>query len=149
MTYQKTIKELFELRRFGIKPGLANIKNLLNLLGNPQKNINIIHIAGTNGKGSTAAFLQSILKYSGYQTGLYTSPHLIDFCERIKIILYAEWHRIRPVLSPDPSCAWEAGGLYRRVRNSTSALGSGTDMENASVGAFALSRDPNCRSVKF
>jgi len=85
MTYKKSILALFELRRFGIRPGLANIKKLLYHLGNPHRNLKIIHIAGTNGKGSTAAFLHSILKHSNYKTGLYTSPHLIDFCERIKI----------------------------------------------------------------
>ncbi len=85
MTYQKTITSLFELRRFGIRPGLTNIRKILKHLGNPQKELNFIHIAGTNGKGSTAAFLHSILNNSGYKTGLYTSPHLIDFCERIKI----------------------------------------------------------------
>jgi len=85
MTYQKTITSLFELRRFGIRPGLSNIRKILKHLGNPQKDLNFIHIAGTNGKGSTAAFLHSILNNSGYKTGLYTSPHLIDFCERIKI----------------------------------------------------------------
>jgi dihydrofolate synthase/folylpolyglutamate synthase len=85
MTYKKSISALFELRRFGIRPGLVNIKKLLYHLGNPHKNLKFIHIAGTNGKGSTAAFLHSILKHSNYKTGLYTSPHLIDFCERIKI----------------------------------------------------------------
>jgi dihydrofolate synthase/folylpolyglutamate synthase len=85
MTYKKSISALFELRRFGIRPGLVNIKTLLYHLGNPHKNLKFIHIAGTNGKGSTAAFLHSVLKHSNYKTGLYTSPHLIDFCERIKI----------------------------------------------------------------
>ncbi len=85
MSYKKTITSLFELRRFGIRPGLTNIKKILKHLGNPHKELNFIHIAGTNGKGSTAAFLHSILNHSGYNTGLYTSPHLIDFCERIRI----------------------------------------------------------------
>ena len=85
MTYKKSISSLFELRRFGIRPGLVNIKKLLYHLGSPHKNLKFIHIAGTNGKGSTAAFLHSVLKHSNYKTGLYTSPHLIDFCERIKI----------------------------------------------------------------
>jgi len=85
MSYKKTITSLFELRRFGIRPGLTNIKKILRHLDNPHKELNFIHIAGTNGKGSTAAFIHSILNNSGYKTGLYTSPHLIDFCERIKI----------------------------------------------------------------
>lgn len=85
MSYQKAITELFSLRRFGIKPGLKNIQNLLAALGNPHESLNVIHVAGTNGKGSTAAFLQSLLASAHYRTGLYTSPHLIDFCERIRI----------------------------------------------------------------
>jgi len=85
MSYQTAITDLFSLRRFGIKPGLKNITALLAALGNPHHHLNIIHIAGTNGKGSTAAFLQTICNLAGYQTGLFTSPHLIDFCERIKI----------------------------------------------------------------
>ena len=85
MLYQQSIDYLFGLQRFGIKLGLENIKKLLSLLGNPHKSLNCIHVAGTNGKGSTCAFLQSIFKHAGYDTGLYTSPHLIDFTERIRI----------------------------------------------------------------
>ncbi|MCP4714847.1 MAG: bifunctional folylpolyglutamate synthase/dihydrofolate synthase [Deltaproteobacteria bacterium] len=85
MTYQRAITYLFELQKFGIKLGLDNITRLLQLLGNPQQNLRCIHIAGTNGKGSTAAFLQSICSRNGLRAGLYTSPHLIDFTERIKI----------------------------------------------------------------
>jgi dihydrofolate synthase/folylpolyglutamate synthase len=85
MHYQQSIDYLFGLQRFGIKLGLKNIKKLLSLLGNPHKSLNCIHVAGTNGKGSTCAFLQSIFKHAGYDTGLYTSPHLIDFTERIRI----------------------------------------------------------------
>lgn len=79
------IKFLLNLRRFGMKLGLENITALLNHLGNPQKSFFSIHIAGTNGKGSTAAILDSILRAAGYRTGLYTSPHLVDVRERIKV----------------------------------------------------------------
>ncbi len=86
MNYQQSIDYLFSLQKFGIKLGLRNIKRLLSLLDNPQKKLPcIIHIAGTNGKGSTAAFLASILTQSGYKTGLYTSPHLSNFTERMRI----------------------------------------------------------------
>ena len=86
MNYQQSIDYLFSLQKFGIKLGLRNIKRLLSLLDNPQKKLPcIIHIAGTNGKGSTAAFLASILTQSGYKTGLYTSPHLSSFTERMRI----------------------------------------------------------------
>lgn len=64
---------------------LSRIKLLLNLLGNPEKNLKFIHVAGTNGKGSVCTMLSYILKNSGYKTGLYTSPHIINFRERFKI----------------------------------------------------------------
>jgi dihydrofolate synthase/folylpolyglutamate synthase len=85
MNYRQSIAYLFSLQRFGIKLGLSNITTLLKLLGNPHQRLRCIHIAGTNGKGSTAAFLQSILKHSGYRAGLFTSPHLVSFTERIRI----------------------------------------------------------------
>ncbi len=67
------------------KPGLENITKLCALFGNPQEKLKMIHIGGTNGKGSTSNMLASVLQESGYSIGLYTSPHLIDFTERIKI----------------------------------------------------------------
>ena len=70
---------------FKYKVDLDNIKNLSNHLGNPHHHFKTIHIAGTNGKGSTSHILSSILQESGYKTGLYTSPHLKDFRERVKI----------------------------------------------------------------
>ncbi|UCE53384.1 MAG: bifunctional folylpolyglutamate synthase/dihydrofolate synthase [Desulfobacterales bacterium] len=76
---------MYGLRRFGIKLGLSTIKNILNGLGNPQDNFQCIHVAGTNGKGSVASALASILNVAGYHVGLYTSPHLIRFNERIRI----------------------------------------------------------------
>jgi dihydrofolate synthase/folylpolyglutamate synthase len=84
-TYKETLDYLFGLQRFGIKLGLENITTLLELLGNPHRAFPSVHIAGSNGKGSTAAFLESILRQSGLRTGLYTSPHLVDFGERIRI----------------------------------------------------------------
>jgi len=83
--YPETLDYLFGLQRFGIKLGLDNITALLRELGNPHQTFPSIHIAGSNGKGSTAAFLSFILRESGLRTGLYTSPHLIDFSERIQI----------------------------------------------------------------
>ena len=67
------------------KPGLDNIRKLCDFFGNPQDKIRCIHIGGTNGKGSTSNMLASVLQESGYKTGIYNSPHLIDFTERIKI----------------------------------------------------------------
>ncbi len=85
MNYPESISYLFGLQKFGIKLGLSNITSLLNYLDNPHKMLRCIHIAGSNGKGSTGAFLQSILKHGGYRAGFFTSPHLIDFTERIRI----------------------------------------------------------------
>jgi dihydrofolate synthase/folylpolyglutamate synthase len=70
---------------FGIKLGLDNIANFLDKIDNPQNRFASIHIAGTNGKGSTAAFIESILRRAGYKTGIFTSPHLADYRERIRV----------------------------------------------------------------
>jgi dihydrofolate synthase/folylpolyglutamate synthase len=85
MTYEEAIKYIRDTAAFGSKLGLDNIRILMTLLGNPQDQMNIIHIAGTNGKGSVAAYLMSVLKTSGYRVGLYTSPELFRFSERIRI----------------------------------------------------------------
>lgn len=79
------IENLFNLRRFGIKPGLQRIKFILEKLNSPQNSLRVIHIAGTNGKGSVASILASVLKEAGYKVGLYTSPHIFSFNERIRI----------------------------------------------------------------
>ena len=83
--YRNSLDYLFGLQRFGIKLGLSNITALLRHLANPHQGLPAVHIAGSNGKGSTAAFLTSILRQAGYRVGLYTSPHLIDFTERIQV----------------------------------------------------------------
>jgi dihydrofolate synthase/folylpolyglutamate synthase len=85
MTYQETVTYLYGLGRFGMKPGLGRIKSLLKALSDPQDGLQVVHVAGTNGKGSTASFLASILAAGGYKSGLFTSPHLIGFTERIRI----------------------------------------------------------------
>lgn len=85
MTYKEALAYLYDLERFGIKLRRANIEGLLELLGNPHLGLKAIHVAGTNGKGSTVAFISSILKEAGYKVGTYTSPHLTDFTERIAI----------------------------------------------------------------
>ena len=85
MNYTESVEYIHSLLQFGIKPGLERISMLLEALGNPQDKIKTIHIAGTNGKGSTSTHLANILTSAGYKTGLYTSPYVIDFCERIQI----------------------------------------------------------------
>jgi dihydrofolate synthase/folylpolyglutamate synthase len=92
MNYEQTLAYLFtQLPMFSrvgaaaYKPDLTNTIRLCEALGNPQQKVTSIHVAGTNGKGSTSHMLASILQTAGYKTGLYTSPHLVDFRERIKI----------------------------------------------------------------
>ncbi len=85
MTYAESIQYLFNLQKFGMKFGLLGIRKLLKYLGNPENKFPSIHIAGTNGKGSTASMIASVFTAAGYKTGLYTSPHLIKFNERIRI----------------------------------------------------------------
>ncbi len=84
-SYNNCLKTMYGLRRFGIKLGLSTIKNILKGLGNPHHRFSSIHVAGTNGKGSIASALASILHISGYKVGLYTSPHLVRFNERIRV----------------------------------------------------------------
>src|SRR4030066_338193 len=83
--YNETVNYLYNLRSLGIKFGLSNTKKVMGLLGEPQNSFRSVHIAGTNGKGSTAAAIASILTESGFRVGLYPSPHLLSFTERIKI----------------------------------------------------------------
>jgi dihydrofolate synthase/folylpolyglutamate synthase len=85
MTYQETLSHIYGLARFGMKPGLERIRATLHAISDPQDAVQTIHVAGTNGKGSTAAFLASILRSGGHKTGLFTSPHLIAFPERIRL----------------------------------------------------------------
>ncbi len=85
MNYEDARKYIDSIAKFGSKLGLDNIRNLMRRLGDPQKKLRFIHIAGTNGKGSTVAFINSILIKAGYWTGMYTSPFVERFSERIRV----------------------------------------------------------------
>jgi dihydrofolate synthase / folylpolyglutamate synthase len=85
MDLKTALNKLYSLHLFGIKLGLENIQEFLEFIGNPQNELKAFHIAGSNGKGSTASFIASILMEFGYKVGLYTSPHFVRFNERIKI----------------------------------------------------------------
>src|SRR5688572_30105448 len=85
MTYPDAIKFLYDLQLFGAKLGLDNTFRLAELCGNPHRGLRFIHVAGTNGKGSTCAMLESIYRAAGLRVGLFTSPHLISFRERIQV----------------------------------------------------------------
>ena len=85
MTYSEAIRFLYDLRLFGAEFGLENTFKLAALAGNPQDHLRFIHVAGTNGKGSTCAMLESIYRAAGLRVGLFTSPHLVSFRERIQV----------------------------------------------------------------
>ena len=85
MTYSEALESIHSLLSFGSRPGLDRVRELLRRMGNPQDKLKFIHVAGTNGKGSTCAMLSAILKAEGYRTGLFISPYITDFRERIQI----------------------------------------------------------------
>ena len=85
MDIQESLNKLFALHTFGVKLGLENIQKFLEAIGNPQSKLKTIHVAGSNGKGSTSSFIASILMENGYKVGLYTSPHFVKFNERISV----------------------------------------------------------------
>ena len=85
MTLGEAVNYYHSLEKFGIMPGLERISLLSERLGSPHKKLKFIHVAGTNGKGSTCTALASVLHNAGYKTGLYTSPYVIDFRERIQL----------------------------------------------------------------
>ena len=84
MNCNEAIEYIHSLEKFGIKPGMERIRALCSELGNPQEKLKIIHVAGTNGKGSTSTIISNILRQSGYNTGLFISPYVTDFRERIQ-----------------------------------------------------------------
>lgn len=85
MNYEEALAKIQTYNRFGSKLGLERMSKLLELLGNPQESLKIIHVAGTNGKGSVCRFITSVLQREGYKVGLYTSPFLEKFTERIEM----------------------------------------------------------------
>jgi dihydrofolate synthase/folylpolyglutamate synthase len=84
-TYHQAERFILSRELFGMKLGLDNIRDFLVSIGSPQTRLTAVHIGGTNGKGSTSAMLASVCRVAGYKTGLFTSPHLVDFRERITI----------------------------------------------------------------
>ncbi len=85
LSYQEALGSLYATQMFGIKLGLQGVTRLLEQCGVLYPKAWVIHVAGTNGKGSTCAFAESVARAAGYSTGLFTSPHLVDFCERIRV----------------------------------------------------------------
>ena len=85
MTPAEALAFLHQLSRFGFQPGLDSTRRLAASVGNPHERLRFVHVAGTNGKGSTCAFLEGMYRTAGFRTGLYTSPHLVRFGERIQV----------------------------------------------------------------
>ena len=85
MTFETAMEKLGTLQRFGSPGAVERVAWILEQFGNPQHQLQFIHVAGTNGKGSTCAMLSSILREAGYQTGLFVSPYIIEFRERIQV----------------------------------------------------------------
>ncbi|WDU82176.1 bifunctional folylpolyglutamate synthase/dihydrofolate synthase [Caloramator sp. Dgby_cultured_2] len=85
MNYKEALNYIEGIGKFGMNLGLDRIKRICSLMDNPEDKLKVIHIAGTNGKGSTTTFISSILKEQGYRVGIYTSPYIERFTERIKI----------------------------------------------------------------
>ncbi|NLT12781.1 MAG: bifunctional folylpolyglutamate synthase/dihydrofolate synthase [Clostridiales bacterium] len=85
MSYEETLRYIHNVKWQGAKPGLSRTRELLRALGNPEKSLKFVHVAGTNGKGSTAACIASVLQTAGYRTGLYTSPYILRFNERMQV----------------------------------------------------------------
>lgn len=111
--YEEALDWIHGLGRFGIKPGLERVTALLDKLGNPHRSLKFVHVGGTNGKGSTAVMLTSILRAAGYKVGLYTSPYLLSFTNRMavngddidRVELVSLIEEVRPVIemiSEDP-----------------------------------------------
>jgi dihydrofolate synthase/folylpolyglutamate synthase len=132
-TYNEALSWIHGLLKFGIKPGLKRVEWLLHRTGNPEKKIKCIHIAGTNGKGSTVEYLRSILNEAGYSVGTFTSPYLISFNERVSI----DGHPI-----PDEQLLRYAKLLKPLVDElSETSLGSPTEFEVITVISFLYFAD--------
>lgn len=128
-TYHEAIEWIHSRLAFGVKPGLERMKWLMNRLGNPEQSIKAIHVAGTNGKGSTIAFTRSVLQAAGYSVGTFTSPFILTFNERISVngapIEDEEWlnlvNEIKPLV----------------VELDQTELGAATEFEIITACAFA------------
>ncbi|MFN0069177.1 MAG: bifunctional folylpolyglutamate synthase/dihydrofolate synthase, partial [Limisphaerales bacterium] len=126
MTYSESISWLQGLGRFGLRPGLDTTLRLAAAAGDPHRRLRFIHVAGTNGKGSTCAFLESICRHAGRRVGLYTSPHLVSFRERIQL---------NRVLIPEADLA-RLATLARGRIEAEAAAGPATLFEVATVMAL-------------
>lgn len=137
MTYPEAIAWLGSLGRFGLRPGLDTTLRLAAAAGDPQRRLRFIHVAGTNGKGSTCAFLESVYRHAGRRVGLYTSPHLVSFRERIQV-------NREPI--PEADLARLATAARARVE-ADAAAGPATLFEVATVMALEWFAEQGCDLV--
>src|ERR1039457_6495107 len=148
MTYPNAIRFLYSLRWFGAKFGLTNTFKLAALAGNPQNRLRFIHVAGTNGKGSTCAMLESIYRAAGLRVGLFTSPHLVAFGERIQInrrvIPEGNVAQLAAEMRSLLEAGWDAHGIGPPTRPVRSAPGQRRTLEKPEgrgVAGAAANRD--------
>jgi len=138
MNYQQARRWIDSRQRFGVRPGLERITALCRLLGDPQKQLRFVHVAGTNGKGSTCSMLASVLSCAGYKTGLYVSPYVVEFLERIQINgRLVTKKRFASIMTDvaEKAAALDAEGLCA------------TEFEVITAAAFALFRQAGCDIV--
>lgn len=139
MKYAEAVEYMESLNSYGIVPGLSNIENLCDALGNPQKDLKFVHIAGTNGKGSTLAYISTVLKKAGYKVGRYVSPTIFEYRERIQVNGRS--------ISQKALCAWAerikevCGGLV------TAGKKHPTSFEAETALAFAYFKEQGCDIV--
>ncbi|MDD5644125.1 MAG: bifunctional folylpolyglutamate synthase/dihydrofolate synthase [bacterium] len=114
MTYREFLFEISAYRKFGIRLGLENIRRLMETLGSPQKKLKIIHVSGTNGKGSVSNFLMTILNAYGFKTGLFTSPHLCSVRERF-------------IINGSPVSRKNLSAVYCMVKKACETIGENRD----------------------
>ncbi len=148
MSLADVLEKLYARRRFGIKPGVDRVEKLLERLGNPEKSFRTIHVVGTNGKGSTSAFLSSILLHAGQSVAQFSSPHLVRFTERFRIngIEYAAeklTHTMDSVLkaAPEDATFFEittalAAYIFREERVSIAVMEAGMGGRSDATAAF-------------
>ncbi len=138
MTLGEAVDFYHSLEKFGIMPGLERISLLCERLGSPHKKLKFIHVAGTNGKGSTCTCIASVLTKAGYRTGLYTSPYVIEFRERIRLNM--------EMISPE-----RLGSVTAKVRSEIEKLASEgvkiTEFEAVTAAAFLFYREEECDYV--
>ncbi len=138
MNFTESVEYIHSLLAFGIKPGLERIGMLLEKLDNPQEKIKTVHIAGTNGKGSTSTTISNMLIADGYKTGLFTSPYVIDFCERIQI----DGENVDKTLFAE--CVTEVREKIEELNKENVVI---TEFEAITVTAFLCFARSNCEYV--